>query len=273
MTAVALVQRLERVEGFLKKIGEAVTAGPLTLPDTVEAATLDLANCHVRVGQWRSMLAARESAMSILDRLENMTDPESGLVTIAGAAIGFAEARLILVQGYLVSSWALADSICDLAGRIVCVDDVAKNPMNSPKLVKHFIRKEKKGEGQATTGLLFAFSRRTFGWPVGLSNTMRNLFAHDGGYREGWAFFKARTPSAGFAISDDGWNYVLESAKKDNGIGYADTRAPEPWPWPQDDLRKVLKICTREMDDALGTLAGSAVAILRAHVEHLVGII
>ena len=44
------------------------------------------------------------------------------------------------------------------------------------------------------------------------------------------------------------------------------------WPQsPQDDLIKLLDICERELDDALGILLGSACGMLKVHLGFMLG--
>jgi hypothetical protein len=136
------------------------------------------------------------------------------------------------------------------------------------QLVAHFIDKDRK---KNTAAALYESVRQTFGWPIGVSYALRNHFLHDGGRVHGVDFFAGPTASSRFSISLDGWAYVEETAKG-YGVEHSHHRAGAAWPTtPRDDLRTVLDVCEREMDDALGVLVGSACRTFVAHVGCMMG--
>jgi hypothetical protein len=117
------------------------------------------------------------------------------------------------------------------------------------------------------------FSRACFGWPIAVSYAIRNLFLHDGGARDGWTFFEGPTIGSGFRVSEKGWFHICDQAKGGQRSALTSTqmRAAEDCTSRPDDLRRLLAMCEREMDEALGILLGSACGLLRAHVGHLLG--
>ena len=113
--------------------------------------------------------------------------------------------------------------------------------------------------------------RRSFGWPIGLSYAIRNHFIHDGGHLDGNDFFEGSTHESAFRISDPGWGRIEDQAKS-YGVDPSYHRAGALWPGStKDDLRELLKVCEREMDDALGVLLGSACKSLLGHVGFMLG--
>ena len=84
-------------------------------------------------------------------------------------------------------------------------------------------------------------------------------------------FFDGPTAASRFAISADGWTRIEEKAAS-YGVDPSHHRVGPGWPpAPRDDLRVVLDVCEREVDDALGVLIGSACRALLAHVGLVVG--
>lgn len=84
-------------------------------------------------------------------------------------------------------------------------------------------------------------------------------------------FFEGPASGAAFRISAEGWDRVEQQAES-YGVERAFHRVGASWPGtPRDDLRVVLEVCEREMDDALGVLIGSACGSLLAHIGFMVG--
>lgn len=138
-------------------------------------------------------------------------------------------------------------------------------------------------DGKTSALFLDKFFKGTYGLPIGLSYIIRNFFIHGCALGEGGEFFNGSHVSEGFGISDKAWEYLeggLHSDKDQNNSKYPQenlrtittfTCASELWPWPKDDLRKLLNICHREMDDALGTLLLTACNLLKTLVASLIG--
>ena len=88
----------------------------------------------------------------------------------------------------------------------------------------------------------------------------------------GTSFFEGPSRAAAFRISVDGWNMVEERAQNTYAVDPSQQRPNAGWPpTPRDDLRIVMAVCEREMDDALGILLGSASRSLLAHVGFMLG--
>jgi hypothetical protein len=137
------------------------------------------------------------------------------------------------------------------------------------QLISHFVNRDK--TKKTTAAAIFESVRQAFGWPIGLSYAIRNHFVHDGAQIDGSDFFEGPSAASAFRISADGWDRMEKKAEAYR-VERSHHRAGANWPsTPKDDLRVVLAVCEREMDDALGVLLGSACGSLRAHVAFMVG--
>lgn len=212
------------------------------------------------------MMQARTVARNLLAGLEGTADSDDTVPVGAGRA-KFHFVRFLGVQAYLASEWALADRIAGVAGQVLCVPNQLNNEKSPPQLLSHFVSSELEKKTAAVT---FLSLRRSFGWPIGISYAIRNHFFHDGG-RNKRDFFDGDIAASAFAISDQGWDFVVNRAKT-YGVEPAHHRAGTAWPvTPRADLRVVLEVCEREMDDALGILVGSATRTLGSHLAYVVG--
>jgi hypothetical protein len=119
-----------------------------------------------------------------------------------------------------------------------------------------------------TAAAVFAPLRRSFGWAAAISYSIRNLFVHDGGVN----FFEGDVPESAFRISENGWHLVITKAQGcgvDDGCCRDGTSLPvSPAPI---DLRQVLDVCEREVDEALGVILGAACQLIRVQVAFAIG--
>jgi hypothetical protein len=231
------------------------------------------------IAHWRELLAARNAARDLLAGLEERSEQDDFVVVQFGVPrraaqplrIQYSHARLIAVEAYLSLTWSLADCMSLFVGRVLCSSDGgAFNAQQSPKLVSHFVN-QKDSLRQSTAGLLYDSIRQTFGWPIAVSYALRNHFIHDGGQQQDVAFFAGAGSIDRFRILDDGWKRIRNRA-----LSYEvlpdNMRKSANWPAaPEEDLRVVLDVCEREVDEALGVLLGSACAALSTHLLFLTG--
>jgi hypothetical protein len=242
---------------------------PAGLPPEVEKAFRTLIDFHTDIDHWLGMLEARAAARQLLDGLETQADADD-CVPLGAVRIKYQHVRLIGVQAYVTTNWALADRITGMVGRILCTPDAGRNGVKPAELVDHFVNRDNTRKTTAT--VLFESVRQAFGWPIGLSYAIRNHFVHDGAQIGGSDFFEGSSAASAFRISVDGWDRVEKRAETMYRVERSHHRAGASWPsTPRDDLRIVLTVCEREMDDALGVLLGSACGALRAHVAFMVG--
>lgn len=226
-----------------------------------------LAAFKADVDAWCGMIAARRAARKLITDLEKQVDGDD-TVLLGSSRVKYEHVRLIGVQAYLSTKWALADRLVGMVGRIVCTANTGLNEAQPAQLVTSFVNADRK---KAPAASYYQSIRETFGWPIALSYALRNHFVHDGGQLEGVNFFAGKASHARFEISEAGWQRI-EVRATSYGVTLSHQRAGATWPSvPRDDLRAVLDVCERETDDALGILVGSACHALAIHVGYLHG--
>lgn len=262
-----LEERLRDAKAELLRANGQIARQPGKLPQEVGDSFQAVLACEGDVEHWISLISARSAARQMLAGLEAQADGHDQ-VPFGSSRVLFQHARLIGVQAYLATNWALADRLTGMVGRVLCIEDSWNDPRQQPQLVSHFIGKETK---KKTASMLFSSVRRTFGWPICISYALRNHFVHDGGQIAGSDFFNGCNSKSAFRISEAGWSHI-ESRAKDHGVESLNHRAGASWPTsPCDDLRVLLDACERETDDALGILVGSACRSMVAHVGYTLG--
>ena len=264
-----LQERLLDAKSVLDHVHVALGRHPAGLPQEVEVAFRRLVDYRTDIDHWLGMLEARAAARQLLDGLETQADTDD-CVPLGTARVKYQHVRLIGVQAYVTTNWALADRITGMVGRILCTPEAGRNSVKPVELVSHFINRD--NTRKTTAAAFFESVRQSFGWPIGLSYAIRNHFVHDGAQIGGSDFFEGPSAASAFQLSADGWDRVEKRVETDCRVDRSCHRVGANWPsTPRDDLRIVLTVCEREMDDALGVLLGSACGALRAHVAFMVG--
>jgi hypothetical protein len=263
-----LDDRLGDARGVLDRIQAALGRNPGRLSPDVEDAFRKVVDYRSDIDHCREMLGARTVAFQLMDTLEAKADSDD-LVPFGGSRVRYQHVRFVGAQAYLTITWALSDRISAMVGRVLCTPEAGFNGASPAQLVSHFVQKERT---KKTAGALFESIRHAFGWPIGLSYAIRNHFVHDGGQTAGVDFFEGPSAASAFRISADGWDRVEKRAVEIYGVERTLHRVGAGWPsTPRDDLRVVLAVCEREVDDALGVLLGSACNALRSHVGFMLG--
>ena len=264
-----LQERLCAAQSSLDQVHAALGRHARGLPREVETLFRALIDHRTDIDHWLGMLEARAASFQLLDQLETKADADD-CVPLGDARIKYQHVRFIGIQAYVTTNWALADRITGMVGRILCTPEAGRNVARPAEIVSHFVNRD--NTKKTTAAALFESVRQAFGWPIGLSYTIRNHFVHDGAQINGSDFFEGLSAASGFRISADGWDRVERRAEADYRVDHSCHRAGASWPnTPRDDLRVVLSACEREMDDALGVLLGSACGSLRAHIAFMMG--
>lgn len=264
-----LEERLRVAERELAKIQTVLVAynGRGRVSAEVGNQFEELAAFRNDVDAWCGMIAARCAARNLLTDLEKQVDGDD-TVLLGTSRAKYEHVRLVGVQAYLSTNWALADRLVGMAGRIVCTATSGLNTAQPAQLVTSFVNADRK---KAPAASFYQSIRDTFGWPIALSYALRNHFVHDGGQLAGVNFFAGAASRARFEVSEAGWQRIEDKATS-YGVTSNHQRAGATWPSaPRDDLRAVLDACERETDDALGVLVGSACHALAIHVGYLHG--
>ncbi len=259
-----LGDRLLQAKVVLKQVHALLAKHPALLPTDLGNSFRALSDYDAEIDHWIGMLDARAVARQFLDGLETRADANQN-VTLGALSAKYHHVRLIGVQAYETTNWSIADSITAMVGRVLCTRAAAFQP----QLASHFVQKDRKTK---TAAVVFDSVKEVFGWPVGISYAIRNHFVHRGGQVGSIDFFEGPLPASAFQISADGWDYIDRTARLEYEVDQSHHRAGASWPSnPTDDLRVLLAICEREMDDALGVLLGAACGSLLAHVGFMVG--
>ncbi len=264
-----LRQRLQDAKAKLDQVHAALLRKPNAISEDTKEKLLEVVAYRSDIDHWLTMIDARTAVWQLLDKLETKLVKDE-LVPFGDARAEFVHVRQIGVQAYLATTWALADRITGVAGRVLCTPHAGSNDMRPAQLVSHFINEDRKSK---TAGAMCDSLRRAFGWPVGVSYAIRNHFVHGGDDQiVSLDFFAASTAASAFRISDKGWARIVKTAQDEYKVDTTFRRAGTTWPVsPRNDLRKVLRVCEREMDEALGVIIGSACHTLRTHVGLMLG--
>lgn len=260
-----LEERLQHVKTALDKVGGAIVRHSGKMAPQVESQFKEIAEFASHVEHWNQMLAAREAARALLEKLELQVDQNDSVPYGAGRA-KFQTVRLLGVQAYLAAQWSLADRLVGVSGHVLCIRNTTQDPRNAPHLVTHFVGGN--GPEKRTAAIAFHSLRQSFGWPIAISYALRNHFLHDGA---GGDFFEGPTAASAFKISARGWSRIEDRVKEYN-VTSAHSRSGGAWlPTAGDDLRTVLDACAPEIDEALGVLVGSACQIAMVHLGFMLG--
>ena len=263
-----LEERLQTAKQDLEGAVETIdNRDPSAILSDVARTLRSKADFRSDIEHWLVMIESRNAAWSLIEGLEEKADGE--MVPLGASYANFAQVRQIGVLAYISIQWALADQITKAAGSLLCTPEAGSNPTQPPQLLDHFIGVKRK---KSTANVLYCSLRASFGWPVGVSYAIRNHFIHDGGVLTGSSFFEGPTVAAGFRISEAGWSRIEDRATKIYKVDKSLLGEGIEWPpSPRDDLRNVLRVCEREVDNVLGIIVGTACKVLLAQVGFMVG--
>lgn len=266
----SLRERLQAGKDALDCVNVALDRHPGVLPQETEESFRAVVAQQPQIDYCLEILDVRGVARQFIDGLESRAD-SNDCISMGAGDVRYRHARLLGVQAYVTITWALADKITGIVGQVLCVPKIGLNPACPAQLAQNIIKRD--NAEKQTAALLFDSVRESFGWPIALSYAIRNLFAHDGGQHDSLEFFEGSSPLSGFQISDDGWKTIVQTAEKSCGrVDQSWHRVGTGWPSnPKDDFRVIMKVCEREMDDALGVLIGTACRSLLAHVGFMLG--
>jgi hypothetical protein len=210
-----LEERLRDAKAELGKIDGALLRHTGKVPSEVGDQFRTVTAFAADIEYWIGMLAARSAARLLLTGLEAQADGND-TVPLGAARAKYQHVRLIGVQAYLATKWALADRLVGMVGRVVCTPEAGFDASRPAQLVAQFVQKERK---KNTAAALYDSVRQTFGWPIAVSYALRNHFVHDGGQFSGTDVFDGPTAASRFAISVDGsyFPHVLDLISRNFG--------------------------------------------------------
>ncbi len=174
----------------------------------------------------------------------------------------FAVARHIALTAYVTTTWSVYDRLANICGRLIGPVHVAKNlsPTANPKLIEHFIRIGKKGEGSkddrphgfSLAGILHP----AYGWPASVSYAIRNWLVHEGIEAEGIKLFSGTSVDKAFELSADAMKRIEAQCKERDAVESGDCCFSDRnnHPWYDRDLLAILGNCHDEVDTMFANL-------------------
>lgn len=204
-------------------------------------------NQSIQLGEIRNLIAARDTALAALNSFPAQKSPDNPtLFVYNGISLPFWQGRLLLLQSYMGACWAVYDSIAKIAGLLICTDGRAKNLAKPVKLQEDFLSLP-----NAVGARIQDHLKGAYGWPIGLSYSIRNWVLHDGNSQDGIDLFRYSTPEAGpYQLSEDAWGKVVERCNNRYKVDESLTRL-DPFPSIADDLVGGLAQCHGEVDEAI----------------------
>lgn len=268
---ILLNDRLNRSILALDNVASRLAEADNRLHTDAVAFLRDVTETRPDLKHCLNLLKAREASWKILDGLELRVD-SSDCVVYTGAELKFEFVRLIGVQAYVSTEWALADSITSIAGRVFCTYSTNQNKIKPPQLISDFLGKEANSNVAKT---LRVSLQASFGRAASILYALRNHFLHDGAYRNGMAFFSGTNAESAFRVSESGWKQIERRAQSwfSGEVFYSKLCRPHAvFPTdPKDDLRELLRWCEREIDEALGIIISTATQTVLVQTGFMLG--
>lgn len=172
--------------------------------------------------------------------------------------------RTLRLQAYLSATWSLYDQLSACAIRLSAVPSVRALPFPSLYSTVFTDRKEgsQKDSGKCDNNFGFnmaAWLREEYGWAIGLSYKIRNVFLHEAGHLGGKSLFAHHTGGDIFELDIEQRNELYERVER----SYRLTEAREfhrfdEWP-TFTSMLDLLQLLEVECDAAVGIFAEFAV--------------
>jgi len=257
-----LTKQLHHTKERFNEIKKKLDSSSL-LRENLKVHFSDLNQIDHEIPHWLELIQARNFIEQKLDSLPDRVDHNDRVIE-NGVSIQVKYIRLIDTQSYLSLTWALTDSIIAAVGKILCTSDARLNKAQPPQLISHFIQNH---QNKKTSALFSKPIKEEFGWPIGISYAILNHFIHEGGAKDNISFFEEYTLLHPFRVSEKGWNNIKKIAENRYSAHFSNKR--EGWPEsPQEDLRKTLSFCHKQIDQALAILVNLVAEILSIHMKY-----
>lgn len=167
--------------------------------------------------------------------------------------------RKTRLQGYLTTTWSMYENISEVAISISCINDLADNRSKSISFVSDITQQDRSGSpGEDHLGMdMWQWLQTCYGWPIGLSYGLRNVFVHDGGeILQRTIFDNSRIKSSPYRLNDFGKQKVYQLPISKYGARSDWHKMSSDWEQNQPrNLLDLLKTCHREADKALSIFA------------------
>lgn len=249
---ISLNERLAQVYDDLYEVGNAsrTSRGGGTLSASSYDFYEECIGFGNEVQDAKELIAVRDHAFGVINNLTSFTDTDNpDNIIFQGLSVPFWHARLFALQTYCSMTWAIYDSLSKVAGKLICVDSQATQRKKPFKLQEDFLGQQENCLGSR----MHTHLKKSYGWPIGFSYSIRNWLIHDGNYKDGVELFESRSITATpYRISDEAWEKLEKQCQKEYKVQETQTRYSDPWPWHRDNLHRLFKTLHKEADEAIG---------------------
>lgn len=151
--------------------------------------------------------------------------------------------KMIALQGYFSTTWAIYDTIALIVGHMSFIDTIAANPTSYPRLPEHIVLEKSKG----VLGFrMHNFVYNLYAYPILLSYCLRNHFVHEACFNSNSIFNSDNIADVeSFYISDQFYNLFAEKYKNLN----KNCSRRDPKDWEQPNIIKIIELTEAENDE------------------------
>lgn len=262
-----LKKALDSARKRLKSVSDAIHAqyGVLTsghFSDDGVKLISARSDCFERLDSILGLMKVRdaaENALSVHDA-DIKGRPNSALseeIDYFETSLPCSDARLLVLNTYLASTWMVYDRLMGCIGKIMGPTAMLKDErfFQQAKLFETFV--PEKGEPKIDDFSIGRLVRDAYTWPIAISYQLRNAFVHDGGYIDNDFLLDKTQVGKMFNLSAQGALAFEKCLTKRLNVNSV------PSQYSLDatvDVRILLKSCTSEIDELLCSLVNSAAA-------------
>lgn len=222
-----------------------------TIPNTLSNEVADVCAYVKRILERSSRaLQIRKEAERVLFNLIDQVERNTNEVIWNDIKIPFDIARTLSFQAYTGIVWIIYDLILEAHNYFICSNKYRNIPSNHPRLVKTILRQN----GDNIRAIDAEMVIKAYGWPIGVSYCVRNIFAHESDALHDGDIFEGFNVDSGYRVTMELYRHINSKCKVEYNVDENFTRYSDPWPWGEDDLFKMLSVCNKEIDDVVSGL-------------------
>ncbi len=197
----------------------------------------------------KQCIPTRNQSERILESLVENADSSTNEVEWNGQHLPYYIARTLSFQSYTGITWILYDLISEALSYFRCSYGHYINPSNHFRLVKSILSSKEK---EVIVSAIDAdLAKVAYGWPIGVSYCIRNVFAHEADALYDGKVFEGNDVNSEYVITQEMHRHILSKCtlEKNYNVKQEYTRRGESWPWGVSNLFEMLKICNNEIDE------------------------
>lgn len=186
------------------------------------------------------------------------------------SSVSLKHRRMMYMQGYCATSWAIYDTITECIGKFILTDNITAAQC-FPRLSEHILQTRQE-ENKSKDCLGFRMSRIfkiSYGYPIMLFYNLRNVYVHDNPFsvKNIFAHDAPISEDECFELTDDA-TQKIKSRLQTAQIIPSYSRVDE-MQWSRKDIRELLKLCENEVDDGVAILLNWGVESVKSQVLHV----